>query len=159
MVHKRLFSCTVFNTLSHEVIRYLVASVSSKSHLLTGWKSETANQKLLLNGFGTLWTKQSTPCERLCKSVPQNGVFSCVPFCLRSLAKSGCRLDNFMKNQENSRREIQYAPNCLENLKCIKMDLKCPTIVLNYLHILDYIFMVDLKSKNLHMSTHKGQNS
>lgn len=54
---------------------------------------------------------------------------------------------------------IQYAPNCLEHRKCIKMDLKCPTIVLNCLHILDYIFMVDLKSKNLHMGTHKGQNS
>ena len=55
--------------------------------------------------------------------------------------------------------ELQYAPNCLEHRKCIKMDLKCPTIVLNCLHILDYIFMVDLKSKNLHMGTHKGQNS
>ena len=54
---------------------------------------------------------------------------------------------------------VQYAPNCLEHRKCIKMDLKCPTIVLNCLHILDYIFMVDLKSKNLHMGTHKGQNS
>ena len=49
---------------------------------------------------------------------------------------------------------LQYAPNCLEHRKCIKMDLKCPTIVLNCLHILDYIFMVDLKSKNLHMGTH-----
>ena len=54
---------------------------------------------------------------------------------------------------------IQYAPNCLEHRKCIKIDLKCPTIVLNCLHILDHIFMVDLKSKNLHMGTHKGQNS
>ena len=53
---------------------------------------------------------------------------------------------------------LQYAPNCLEHRKCIKMDLKCPTIVLNCLHILDYIFMVDLKSKNLHMGTHKIQN-
>ena len=55
--------------------------------------------------------------------------------------------------------QLQYAPNCLDHLKWIKMDLKCPTIVLNCLHILDYIFMVDLKSKNLHMGTHKGQNS
>ena len=37
------------------------------------------------------------------------------------------------------------------------MDLKCLTIVLNCLHILNYTFMVDLKSKNLHMGTHKGQ--
>ena len=56
-------------------------------------------------------------------------------------------------------RYVQYAPNCLEHRKCIKMDLKCPTIELNCLHKLDYIFMVDLKSKNLHMGTHKGQNS
>ena len=54
---------------------------------------------------------------------------------------------------------IQYAPICLEHRKCIKMDLKCPTIVLNCLHILDYTFMVDLKSKNFHMGAHKGQNS
>ena len=54
---------------------------------------------------------------------------------------------------------LQYAPNSLEHRKCIKMDLKCPTIVLNCLHILDYIFMVDLKSKNLHMGTHERQNS
>ena len=54
---------------------------------------------------------------------------------------------------------LHYAPNCLEHRKCIKMDLKCPTIVFKCLHILDYIFMVDLKSKNLHMGTHKGQNS
>ena len=38
---------------------------------------------------------------------------------------------------------IQYAPNCLEHRKC-------PTIVFKCLHILDYIFMVDLKSKNLY---------
>ena len=54
---------------------------------------------------------------------------------------------------------IQYAPNCLEHRKCIKMDLKYPTNVLNCLHMLNYIFMVDLKSKNLHMGTHLGQNS
>ena len=51
-------------------------------------------------------------------------------------------------------KSIQYAPNCLEHRKCIKMYLKCPTIVLNCLHILDYIFMVDLKSQNLYMGTH-----
>ena len=54
--------------------------------------------------------------------------------------------------------KVKYAPNCLEHRKCIKMDLKCQTIVLNCLHILDYIFMVDLKSENLHMGTHKSQN-
>ena len=56
-------------------------------------------------------------------------------------------------------RTLQYAPNCFEHRKCIKMDLKCPTIVLNCLHILDYIPMFDLKSKNSNMCTHKGQNS
>ena len=33
----------------------------------------------------TLATKRITPCERAWKTVPENGVFSCVPFCLRSL--------------------------------------------------------------------------
>ena len=65
----------------------------------------------------------------------------------------------FIWGWEPLKQTIQYAPNCLEHRKCIKMDLKCPTIVLNCLHILDYIFMVDLKSKNLHMGTQKGQNS
>ena len=32
-------------------------------------------------------TKRSTPCERVWKAVPENGVLSCVPFCLRSLGR------------------------------------------------------------------------
>merc|ERR1712156_1200053 len=36
----------------------------------------------------TFASKWSTPCERVWKTVPQNGVFSCVPFCLRSLGIS-----------------------------------------------------------------------
>ena len=60
-----------------------------------------------------------------------------------------------LKNSQN----LQYAPNCLEHGKCIKIDVKCPTIVFKCLHILDYIIMVDLKSKNLYMGTHKGQNT
>ena len=32
-------------------------------------------------------TKRITPCERVFKNVPENGVFSCVPFCLRSLRR------------------------------------------------------------------------
>ena len=47
---KTPFSSTVFHALSHGVIRF-VASVSSKKHLLPGWNSSTANQKLLFNGF------------------------------------------------------------------------------------------------------------
>ena len=35
----------------------------------------------------TLASKQSTPCERVWKTVPENGVFSCVPFGLRSLGR------------------------------------------------------------------------
>ena len=35
----------------------------------------------------TLATKRSTQCEREWKTVPENGVFSCVPFCLRSLRR------------------------------------------------------------------------
>ena len=85
---KTPFSSTVFHALSHGVIRF-VASVSSKNHLMTGWNSLTANQGAYIQWFLklTLATKRSTPCERVWKTVPENGVFSCVPFCLRSL---GC---------------------------------------------------------------------
>ena len=34
-----------------------------------------------------LATKWSTPCEKVLKTVPENGVFSCVPFCFRSLGR------------------------------------------------------------------------
>ena len=44
------FSGTIFRTLSHGVFR------CSKNHLLTGWNSFTANQKLLYNGF---WRQHS----------------------------------------------------------------------------------------------------
>ena len=85
---KTPFSSTVFHALSHGVIRF-VASVSSKNHLLTGWNSLTANQGASIQWFLklTLATKRSTPCERVWKTVPENGVFSCVPFCLRSLRR------------------------------------------------------------------------
>ena len=35
----------------------------------------------------TLATKQNTPCERVWKTVPEDGVFSCVPFSLRLLGR------------------------------------------------------------------------
>ena len=55
--------------------------------------------------------------------------------------------------------KVKYAPNYLEHRKCIKIDLKCLTIVFNCLHSLEYLFMVDLNVKNTRMGTHKGQNS
>ena len=83
---KTPFSSTVFHALSHGVIRF-VASVSSKNHLLTGWNSLTANQGASIQWFLklTLATKRSTPCERVWKTVQENGVFSCVQFYFRSL--------------------------------------------------------------------------
>ena len=83
---KTPFSSTVFHALSHGVIRF-VASVSSKNHLLTGWNSLTANQGASIQRFLklALATKRSTPCQSVWKTVPENGVFSCVPFSLRSL--------------------------------------------------------------------------
>ena len=47
----------------------------------------------------TLATKWSTPCERVWKSVPENGVFSCVPFCFRSFGRF-------------ARCDLQMMPNC-----------------------------------------------
>ena len=46
-----------------------------------------------------LTTKQNTPCERVWKTVPENGVFSCVPFYLRALLgvlKDVYSMDNVM---------------------------------------------------------------
>ena len=42
---------------------------------------------------------------------------------------------------------IQYTPNCLGHQNCIKMDLKCLSIVYNCLHIQDDMFMIDHKPK------------
>ena len=81
------FSSTVFNTLSHGVIHF-VSSGSSKKHLLTGWDFFTANQKFLFNGFWSYHLQQNETRERVWKTVSENGVFSCVPFCLRSLGHS-----------------------------------------------------------------------
>ena len=80
------FSGTVFHALSHGVICF-VRSVSPRNHFLTSGNSLTANQKLLFRWFSklTLRTKWLTPCERAWKTVPENGVSSCVHFCLRSL--------------------------------------------------------------------------
>ena len=79
-------SSTVFNTLSHGVICF-VASVSSKNPP-SGWlKFFTGQSKASIQWFLklTLATKQSTACETVWKTMPENGVFSCVPYCLRSL--------------------------------------------------------------------------
>ena len=85
---KTPFSGTVFNTLSHGGVRF-VASGSSKNHLLNNLRffdsqSEASIQWFLKLPLATKW---NTSCERVWKTVPENGVFSCVPFCLRSL---GC---------------------------------------------------------------------
>ena len=52
IVHKKRhnFLAQISIPLLHGVIRF-VASVNSKNHLLAGWNSLPANQKLLFNGF------------------------------------------------------------------------------------------------------------
>ena len=83
-----LFSGTVFYALSHGVIRF-ARSVSPRNHFLTGRNSLTANQKPLLSWFSklTLRAKWISPCEKAWKNVSENGVRSCVHFCLRSLKR------------------------------------------------------------------------
>ena len=85
---KTPFSGTVFHTLSHGVLRF-VASVSFKNHWIEApWLAVKEFQPVRRWFFElTLATKRITPCERAWKTVLENGVFSCVPFCLRSL---GC---------------------------------------------------------------------
>ena len=94
---KAPFSSTVLHTLSHGVI-HLVMSVTCKTP--SGWLKFFSGQlEASIQWFLklTLATKQNTPCERVWKTVPENGVFSCVPFCLRSLWKFArcANLDGF----------------------------------------------------------------
>ena len=85
---KTPFSGTVFHTLSHGVLRF-VASVSFKNHWIEApWLAVKEFQPVRRWFFElTLATKRITPCERAWKTVLENGVFSCVPFCLRSLGR------------------------------------------------------------------------
>ena len=100
---KTPFSGTVFHTLSHGVLRF-VASVSFKNHWIEApWLAVKEFQPVRRWFFElTLATKRITPCERAGKIVIENGVFSCVPFCLRSL---GCfeRCDFVFVNWYKSR--------------------------------------------------------
>ena len=45
-------------------------------------------------------------------------------------------------------RDFTVCPKLFGIPKMYQKDLKCPTVVLNCLHILDYMFLVDLKYKN-----------
>ena len=99
---KTPFSGTVFHTLSHGVLRF-VASVSFKNHWIEApWLAVKEFQPVRRWFFElTLATKRITPCERAWKTVLENGVFSCVPFCLRSL---GCfeRCGTRMRNKKRT---------------------------------------------------------
>ena len=76
----------VFHAPSHGVICF-ARSVSLRKHFLTGENSLAANQKLLLSWFSklTLQAKCIPSYESARKTAPENGVRSCVHFCLRSL--------------------------------------------------------------------------
>ena len=58
----------------------------------------------------TLATKRSTPCERVWKSVPENGVFSCVPFCLRSLERSERCESQYLTDLSAFAKDVAVAP-------------------------------------------------
>ena len=77
------FSGTVLHTLSHSVLFLLVFK---EFQPVTRCFFEL-----------TLTTKRITSCEKAWKTLLENGVFSCVPFCLRSL---GCfeRYDESFKD-------------------------------------------------------------
>ena len=70
-----------------QIVISFVWIVCPRNHFLTGGNSLTDNQKLLLSWFSkpTLRAKWIPPCERAWKTMPENGVRSCVHFCLRSL--------------------------------------------------------------------------
>ena len=114
---KTPFSGRVFHTLSHGVLRF-VESVSFKNHWIEApWLAAKELQPVRKWFFElTLATKRITPCERVLKTVLENGVFSCVPFWLRSLRSIG-HFDETETMQEYSNKgtmwyyfELQLGP-------------------------------------------------
>ena len=89
MVHKKRhhflaqFSIP-FHMVWSVLLRVLAQKTPSNSLKFFDSQSEASIQWFLKL---TLATKRSTPCERVWKTVPENGVFSCVPFCLKSLGQ------------------------------------------------------------------------
>ena len=84
MVHKkRRHFLAQFSMPFHMVWSVLLQVVAHKTTFF-GSQSEASNQWFLKL---PLATKRSTPCEKVWKTVPENGVFSCVPFYLRSLGR------------------------------------------------------------------------
>ena len=65
----------------------ILVCVECRNHFRTGGNSPTANQKLLLEWFLklTLHKRWITPSIRAWNALKQNGVRSCVHFCLRAL--------------------------------------------------------------------------
>jgi len=81
---KTPFCGTGFHTLSHGELRF-VASVSFRNHWMAPWLAVKEFQPVRRWFFElTFAAKRITPCEREWKAVLENGVFSCVQFCLRS---------------------------------------------------------------------------
>ena len=83
---KAPFSGIVFCALALGVVCF-VPSVSSRNHFLIGQNSSFSQWEASIWWFQklTVRTKRTTPQERQWETVPENSVFSWVPFCLRSL--------------------------------------------------------------------------
>ena len=83
---KAPFSGIVFCALALGVVCF-VPSVSSRNHFLIGQNSSFSQWEASIWWFQklTVGTKRTTPQERQWETVPENSVFSWVPFCLRSL--------------------------------------------------------------------------
>ena len=70
-----------------------------------------------------LATKRITPCERVLKTLLENGVFSCVPFCLRSLGP----FERCAKvYQRNWRRKDIFRVNTFAKTLTLEVQQYCP---------------------------------
>ena len=63
--------------------------------------------------------KRITPCERVWKTLPETGVFSCVPFCLRSLGRfARCvKRNHYLSKVETETGDIRIASSYCDQAK------------------------------------------
>ena len=76
----------LFHMMWSILFRELALKTLKWKFLIGCWRTST-KEKVVSRPNITLQTNWMTPCERAWKTVPQNGVASCVHFCLRSLVR------------------------------------------------------------------------
>ena len=87
MVHKKRHHFLAQFSISFHIVWFVLLRVLAPERPYGWLKFFGSQSEASIQWFFklTLSTKQSTPSERVWKTVTENAVFSCVPFCFRSL--------------------------------------------------------------------------